>query len=301
MTFQLSHYMSPNFGLILMLESEVHEARWRAFKTEYKFTNASLAALIKEAGDNFLRSNFVKGGKNRAPPEHLTGAFSNFIKEEKIVTFEALEPVTLEPLKIQGWPSCEARMAIKIKAGNRFPFSIMDFRNNPGGSIEGAMSCPFYEPFFTKFVDYGSPRFREVDIWLWIVKDKKSKHVYEIEGKLQPEYAVLKSHHLVAPTEGAYSTTKDKKIKILNLCLYFVYKAELLKVPNHPIARMNKLFQVPKGLGTSMTLYNKAKYANYPADKLRMEFYLQIMETATTKGDCIFNVFGVPNPYMQPW
>ena len=114
---------------------------------------------------------------------------------------------------------------------------------------------------------------------------------------MQPEYAVSKSHYVAAPAEGAYSTLKDKKTKIVNvLCLYFVYKAELLKVPNHPIARMEKLFQVQEGLGSSRSLYDEAKYANYPADELRMEFYLRMMRTLTKRGDCIFNVFGGSKP-----
>ena len=121
--------------------------------------------------------------------------------------------------------------------------------------------------------------------------------MYELVRKLQPEYAVSKSHYIAAPAEGAYTTLRDKKMKFVNvLCLYFVYKAELLKVPNHPISRMDKLFQVPEGLGASKSLYDEAKYANYPADELRMDFYLRMMRTLTRRGDCIFNVFGGSKP-----
>ena len=54
-----------------------------------------MAALIKEAGENFLRSKLVKGGKNMALPEHSTRAFSNFIKEKKIVSFKGMHISTL--------------------------------------------------------------------------------------------------------------------------------------------------------------------------------------------------------------
>ena len=40
-------------------------------------------------------------------------------------------------------------------------------------------------------MDYASPKFREVDIWLWIVEDRRAEQVYEIVLKLHPEYAVL--------------------------------------------------------------------------------------------------------------
>ncbi len=287
-------------GSQLMLDGEVQVTHWKAFKDEYKFTSASMAALIRVAGEEFLRLKFVKGGKKLELPEHSDRIFKNFIQEKKIVTFEGdahFNRVTLDPLKIQGWPGTEARKAIRLKAGDRFPFSIIDFRCIPGGSIEGAMSCPFYEPFIAKFVEYGCPRFREVDIWLWIVEDSKSEQVYELVRKLQPDYAVSKSHYVAAPAEGAYSTGKEKKSKMPKvICLYFVYKAELLGVQNHPITRMQTIFAVPDGTGDSKALYDEAKYAKYPAEELRMEFYLRMMRTLTNRGDCIFNVFGGAKP-----
>jgi hypothetical protein len=82
------------------------------------------------------------------------------------------------------------------------------------------------------------------------------------------------------------------------LCLYFVYKAEFFKVPNHLINRMEKIFQVVEGLGASKCLYDEAKYANYPSDELQMEFYLRMMRALTRRGDCIFKVFGRSKPMI---
>ena len=284
----------------IFIDDEVNEVNWRAFKAEYNFTSASMAALIREAGEDFLKSKLVKGGKNLALPEHSTRAFTNFIKEKKIVSFEGdahFNLVAFDPIKIQGWPGLESRKEIRISAADRFPFGIIDFRSIPGSTFEGTMSTPFYEPFMSKFVEYASPKLREVDIWLWIVEDRRAEQVYEIVRKMQPDYAVSKSHYIAAPAEGVYTTLKDKKTKVMNLlCLYFVFKASLLKVENHPITRMQKLFQVPEGQGSSKSLYDEAKYANYHSDELRMEFYLRIMRAFTRRGDCIFNVFGGTKP-----
>lgn len=292
------HKLVPEKKIIV--DDEVHGANWRAFKKEYKFTSASMAALIREAGEDFLLNKRVKGGKNMVLPEHTLRAFSNFIKEKRVVCFEGsahFNPVTFEPLKIQGWPGPEARMAIRTKAGGRFPFGMIDFRNIPYGSTEGAMTSPFYDRFLAHFVDYGCPRFREVDIWLWIVEDKKSEQVYELVRKLQSDYAVSKAHYVANAAEGAYTSLRDKKTKTLNLlCLYFVYKAELLNIPNHPMSRMDKLFQIQESSGTNRSLYDEAKYANYPTDELRMEFYLRMLRTLTRRGDCVFNVFGGTKP-----
>lgn len=65
-----------------------------------------MATLIKEAGDEFLRSKLMKGGKNRPLPEHTTRVFLNFTKEKRIASFEGSENfnlITFEPLKIEGF------------------------------------------------------------------------------------------------------------------------------------------------------------------------------------------------------
>jgi hypothetical protein len=55
---------------------------------------------------------------------------------------------------------------------------------------------------------------------------------------------VSKSHYVTAPAEGAYNSLTNKKTKVVNvLCLYFVYKAEFLKMPNHPITWMEKYYR----------------------------------------------------------
>jgi hypothetical protein len=61
----------------IFVDGEVNEAYWRAFKEEYKFISASMVALIREGGGNFLRSKLVNGRKNRALPNHTAHAFPN--------------------------------------------------------------------------------------------------------------------------------------------------------------------------------------------------------------------------------
>ena len=87
----------------IFVDDEVNEVNWRAFKAEYNFTSAPMAALMREAGDDFLKSKMVKNNKNMALPEHSKRVFSNFIKKKKIVSFEGeahFNQVSFEPLKI---------------------------------------------------------------------------------------------------------------------------------------------------------------------------------------------------------
>ena len=83
-----------------------------------------------------------------------------------------------------------------------------------------------------------------------------AEQVFKIVQKMQPKNAGSKSHYIATLAEEAHSTLKDKISKVVNiLCLYFVYKAKFLKVTNHFITRMEKLFQVPKGLDADKCLY----------------------------------------------
>ena len=132
---------------------------------------------------------------------------------------------------------------------------------------------------------------------MWIVEDRKSEQVYELVRKLQPDYAASKSHYVAVPSEAAYLALREKKTKSLNLlCIYFVYKTELINVQNHPMSRMEKIFSIPEVPGIDKGLFEEAKYANFPTDELRMEFYLRILRTLTRRGDCVFNVFGGSKP-----
>lgn len=56
----------------------------RPFK-EYKFINASMAALMREVGEEFLKSKMVKGSKNQLFPEYTQRVLSNCIEEKKMV------------------------------------------------------------------------------------------------------------------------------------------------------------------------------------------------------------------------
>lgn len=57
-------------------------------QNKIKFTNMSMATLMREAGVGFLKSKMVKGGKNRSFPKQSQFVFSNFIKEKKTMHFE---------------------------------------------------------------------------------------------------------------------------------------------------------------------------------------------------------------------
>lgn len=70
-----------------------------------------------------------------------------------------------------------------MKAKDHFSFAIMDFKIVMGSLFEGAMGTPFYEPFFSKFIEFANPKLREHKAWLWIIEDKGAKQVYKMVRK----------------------------------------------------------------------------------------------------------------------
>lgn len=136
-----------------------------------------------------------------------------------------------------------------------------------------------------------------------VVEDKRSEQVYNvITKKMQLEYIVTKCQYIAAPTKMAYSSLKNKKMKVVDtLYLYFVYKVAFIVGGENLILKMAKVFQVPEGLGTMKSLYNESKYANYTGSELRMDFYLQVLRSLTHKGNTIFNVFGRINRCTLGW
>ena len=122
---------------------------------------------------------------------------------------------------------------------------------------------------------------------MWIVKDRRAEQAYEIVQKVQPVYVLSKSHYVATAAEGVYNTLKDKKMNMANvLCLYFVYKTELLKVPNHPIVRMESSSKSQKDWVPTGACTTRRSTPTTP----------RMMRTLTRRGDCILNVFGGSKP-----
>lgn len=68
----------------IVVDREVNQENWRAFKARYKLTNASMAIFIQEIRDDYLKSKMVRGAKNQMLTSHIAWVFSNFIKVKRL-------------------------------------------------------------------------------------------------------------------------------------------------------------------------------------------------------------------------
>ena len=62
------------------------------------------------------------------------------------------------------------------------------------------------------------------------------------------------------------------------------------------MSRMERSSRYRRGSAMCDGLSEESKYANYPTDEFRMEFYLYMLRTLTKRGDSVFNVFGGTKP-----
>lgn len=91
---------------------------------------------------------------------------------------------------------------------------------------------------------------------------------------MQLDYARMKSHHIVGRAKGVNSTLKDQKKGHQQPMLYYLCHTKFLKRVYNPMSKVDKLFQILKGLGTQRSVYDEAKYVNHFVDELMMDFYL---------------------------
>lgn len=157
----------------------------------------------------------------------------------------------------------------------------------------GSVENPFYEPFFSAFKRHRSPHIREPHVWLWIVEMEKALQVSNLYNTyLSTDYDVFICTYVPAKTEGLTVVQEARGFKQVGAVqLYFLTrkKSSTGRVPiKHTIFK--KMYDLPGPHPKDMI--EETMYNIYPAIELRMEFYLDILQRLTTRGDTVYNVFG---------
>lgn len=92
---------------------------------------------------------------------------------------------------------------------------------------------------------------------------------------------------------------KEKKIKQSHqhsMFLFCILEDHILKVWRQANVQDVQSLPHSRGLGTQKSLYNKAKFVNYPMDEFRMKFYLKMMMTLICKRNTKFTIFEGTKP-----
>lgn len=150
----------------LFVDEEVHQAHWRTFKVEFKFTNLFMVTFIWEAWEDYLKSNMVEGGKNRSLPKYTAHVFSNFIKELKMGL--ALYPGYPQALEDLGLALRKSPEGHKDQNKDLVLLCHYGLHTILGSLFKGTMSTPFYDPFLAKFIWYAIVQMFGLNIYSYI-------------------------------------------------------------------------------------------------------------------------------------
>jgi hypothetical protein len=157
--------------------------------------------------------------------------------------------------------------------------AIIDFRNIPGilNKDTAPAEAPYYTDFLDKLKTQKEPSVTDPEAWLWICGDQgvdddlRAKVRTGVFGQTYvPQYSQYKPIGVERLGDIAYNSSKAKAA---------VYLIFLIKQGSRPKARtIPREFEVPDIPNWSKPgLYNELEYRIY-STKLRMEFYLQILD-----------------------
>ena len=283
----------PEKGLV-NVDGDIVWDNWRAFKVEYNINGSSMKALVKEAAP-FLAIKARKNEKKSSVDDRELVLYAFFLNRKKNVKFDgAARFCMVDPKTMFFSPYDDNSSRADVREDPRGPpFAIFDFRGIPGAWQTGSADSPFYEPFYSAFKKHRSPHLREANVWLWIVEPEKASQVINLYNKtLCDSYDIFISTYVPTKTEGVTVIQEGRGGKQVGAVqLYF------LTCKNSPTGRLpvksnifKKIYDLPGPQPKDMI--EETMYTLYPAIELRMEFYLDILQSLTVRGDSVYNVFG---------
>lgn len=279
---------------LVNVDGDIIWDNWRAFKAAYHINGTSMKALVKEAS-SFLATRARKNEKKASVDDREQILYVFFLDRKKNAKFEGAARFCMVNPKTMVFSSYDDHASrAAVREDPRGPaFAILDFRGIPGAWKTGSADSAFYEPFYTAFKKYRSPHIREPHVWLWIVDVDKAAQVMNLyNSALSVDYNIFISTYVPAKTEGLTVIQEARGFKQVGVVqLYFLTckKSATGRLPvKHSIFK--KMYDLPAP--HAKELIEETMYTIYPAVELRMEFYLEILQLLTVRGETIFNVFG---------
>ena len=283
----------PEKGLV-NVDGDIVWENWRAFKVEYNINGSSMKALVKEAAP-FLAIKARKNEKKSSVDERELVLYAFFLNRKKNLKFDGAARFCMVDQKTMFFsPYDDNSSRADVREDPRGPpFAIFDFRGIPGAWQAGSADSPFYEPFYAAFKKHRSPHLREANVWLWIVEPEKASQVMNLyNSTLCDEYDIFISTYVPTKTEGLTVIQEGrggKQVGAVQLYFLTCKNSQSWRLPVKSNI-LKKMYDLPGPQPKDMI--EETMYTLYPAIELRMEFYLDILQSLTVRGDSVYNVFG---------
>lgn len=142
----------------------------------------------------------------------------------------------------------------------------------------------------------GRPKFDDIPLWLFICGDEEDYVevlVWVQRGPLS-DWKRTTSLYIPTPNERLGGHSAKSRLASEAVRLLFLFDTDMETDLPDPISEYtappHQLYKKPRK-------YQEFKYATYPAE-LRMEFYLQVLQSLVRKDSAVFQLYGGTKPLM---
>ena len=291
--FQL-HLIRPELGLYTDGNKQFVQTAWKNFKKQFSISKASMCVFLDWGPTDLYYTNQRQTQHRNTPCEDLSPYakqfFTVFLKRREQFTppdgefyFSAFKSNSLmfSSFVSDSWSTM----------GRNSKLGIIDFRCIPGvhGRSTASVDMPYFEAFMKLMSKHGKPTITDLPAWLFICGDDDAYLQVEACSQIPSvveKFNLYPSEYIPAPFErlGVYSA--KSKLAMSNVRLLFLINNKM----EHPPA-VKKQYQAPQHVVYEKPRkYNELEYSMYPI-KLRMEFYIRILDMFCERGDSVFELF----------
>ena len=221
-----------------------------------------------------------------------------FLERKKATRFEGVArycvvTTGMERVTFSKWDWTISRS--KVREDRRgCPFAIMDFQNMPGVNKSKSPGVAFYNPFMAKFQEFKSLAMREPHVWLWIVDTKRLSDVVELyKPTIKFEYSIFHNTYVPAKIDGVVAFPEARGVRLVGAISLIFLTLKEERNGRAPIKANNvfkKIDNIPSP--TPKELLQETLFTGFPAQELRIDFYVTLLRDLYVEGEMVYNMAG---------
>jgi len=265
---------------------------WRPWKRRHRFSSATWDFLISETPVPFFTKRLTNEAKNKTA-EDLTDKFPELLPMYQRF-MEAKYKLRSPGGSVQIQDHDMVALSLTKSTAQKYEtralnLGIMDLRDAPKGKHNPSNPPPLI-PFLESMAKHVHPTMTVPNVWLWILGDNwDTKTATDFIACELKDFECMVSAYLPAKAERLNNVSNRNQAS--QVCLLFLFKkesatADVLK------CRMKTEYKTPNDLDyyKDPVRNNEAKWRTC-ASELRMEFYLEILQSFASAGENVIGIY----------